>query len=247
VCYVRPHDPEVLAAKGVLVVVADGMGGHVGGEVASRMAVEAVHRAYYEDHGEPLAALEQAILGANGEIYRASQCDSRLTGMGTTCTALAVRSDGAACAHVGDTRVYLVRLGRIYAMTQDHSSVQRMVDLGLLTSDEARHHADKNVLLRAVGTHPDVEISTWSQMFPIEAGDRFVVCSDGLYVLVEDAEIQAQVMAADRPATACTGLVQLALERGGQDNITVAVLEVAPPTAGPGGSVRQTRDMRTAP
>jgi len=240
--FVRPHDPAVVAAKGVLLVVADGMGGHSGGEVASRIAVEAVRRAYYENGAEPAEALAHAVARANGEIYEAARQNPRLAGMGTTCTALAIRADGAACAHVGDSRIYLVRRGRIYAMTADHSSVQQMVDLGLLTPDQARHHADKNVLLRAVGTHPEVEVATWNDLFPVEPGDRFVVCSDGLYTLVEDTEIEALVLA-QRPATACRRLVQLALDRGGYDNITVAVLEVSPPAATPGRSVRDTRDL----
>lgn len=229
--FVEPHDPAVLGAKGLLLLVADGMGGHSAGEVASRLAVDAVHRAYYAAPGDPAASLEEAFHEANREIHEAARRDHRLAGMGTTCTALVVRHDQATCAHVGDTRLYLVRDDRMYLMTEDHSAVRAMVSSGLLTPGEARRHADRNVILRALGTHPDVEVTTWSDPFPCRANDSFLLCSDGLHDPLTDDEIR-QIVVAHPDRSGCEALVQLARSRGGPDNITVALATLA----APGGS-----------
>jgi PPM family protein phosphatase len=221
--YVQPEDPEVLSLKGVLVVVADGMGGHSAGEVASRLAVEVVTRAYYEDRDDPRTALENAFHEANHEIHKAAEKDASKTGMGTTCTALVLQDGTAISAHVGDSRLYLVREGSIYLMTEDHSAVMEMVKAGLITLEQARHHPEKNVILRAMGSHPEVEVTTWQEPFPVRAGDRFLLCSDGLYDLVEDEEIK-QIVMLSAPPTACDNLIALAKERGGHDNITVGIV-----------------------
>lgn len=220
---VRPDHPGLMASKGLLVVIADGMGGHNGGEVASRIAVEAVPRAYYTNSGAPGEALARAVAQANRAIYRTAREDARFDGMGTTCTALAILDGEAVCAHVGDTRVYLVRDAQAYTMIEDHSSVRAMEVQGAIDHQQARRHADRHVLLRAVGTHPDVEVSSWQQSFPVRAGDRFVVCTDGLYTLVADEEL-GQIVSGGDPEHACAQLVALAKERGGDDNITVAVI-----------------------
>jgi serine/threonine protein phosphatase PrpC len=221
--YVQPEDPEVLSHKGVLVVVADGMGGHSAGEVASRLAVEVVTRAYYEDSDDPRTALENAFHEANHEIHKAAEKDASKTGMGTTCTALVLQNGTAISAHVGDSRLYLVREDSIYLMTEDHSAVMEMVKAGLITLEQARHHPEKNVILRAMGSHPEVEVTTWQEPFPVRAGDHFLLCSDGLYDLVEDEEIKQLVMLS-APPTACENLIALAKERGGHDNITVGIV-----------------------
>jgi protein phosphatase len=148
--------------------------------------------------------------------------------MGTTCTALVLRNGSALSAHVGDSRLYLVRNGDIYLMTEDHSAVMEMVKQGWISLSDARHHPDKNVILRAMGSHPDVEVSTWQEPFPLKADDRFLLCSDGLYDLVEDEEIKQIVLASD-PQNACENLVALAKERGGHDNITVTIASLKQP------------------
>lgn len=206
-----------------LLVVADGMGGHAAGEVASRLAVEVISQVYSETAIEP--ALENAFHAANREIYQAATQNRELQGMGTTCTALMIRKGLAYSAHVGDSRLYLVRGGQIYLMSEDHSAVMEMVRRGLITLATARHHEDKNVILRALGTQPKVAVSVWSKPFPVQAGDQFVLCSDGLYDLVEDEEIKQTVFRA-APKVACEHLISLALQRGGHDNITVGVLGV---------------------
>jgi len=223
--YIRPDDPELLRSKGLLVVVADGMGGHSAGEVASRLAVDVVTRAYYEDGGDPRSALEKAFHEANHEIHQAAEKDASKNGMGTTCTALVLQNGTAISAHVGDSRLYLVREGSIYLMTEDHSAVMEMVKAGLITLEQARHHPEKNVILRAMGSHPEVEVTTWQEPFPVRAGDRFLLCSDGLYDLVEDEEIKGIVMLG-APQTACESLIALAKERGGHDNITVGIVSL---------------------
>jgi len=241
--FIKPNDPALLSAKGLLLIVADGMGGHLGGEVASRMAVELISRAYYEDESDAVRALRKALEEANRRIYEASLADDALVGMGTTCTALALVGGTAFVAHVGDSRLYLVRNGDIYLMTEDHSAVMELVKQGIITMDEARHHADKNIILRALGTHPQVEVSMWEEPLSIRAGDRYLLCSDGLYDLVEDSEIRQGVASARDPLEACENLIALAKERGGHDNITVAVVSIEPEGSLKEASLRPTREV----
>src|SRR5437870_6664275 len=238
--YIQPDDPEVLASKGLLILVADGMGGHSAGEVASRMAVEVITRTYYEDGGDPQTALKKAFREANRAIHKTAEKDESKTGMGTTCTALVLQNGTAISAHVGDSRLYLVRDGAIYLMTEDHSAVMEMVKAGLLTLEQARHHPDKNVILRAMGSHPEVEVTTWQEPFPVRAGDSFLLCSDGLYDLVEDEEIKQIVMLGD-PQPACENLIALAKERGGHDNITVGIVSLKPEGEATSSPVPETR------
>lgn len=223
--FVAPAAAEAREAKGVLAVVADGMGGHSAGEVASRTAVETISRVYYASAQAAEAALGEAFEAANRAIYEAAGRDASLRGMGTTCTALVVKDRKAFAAHIGDSRLYLVRGGQIYLMSEDHSMVREMVRRGVLTPDEARRHAEKNVILRALGTQPVAQPATWEAPLAVRAEDRFVLCSDGLSDLVEDEEIRQSAVTL-APDAACARLVALAKERGGHDNITVAVVEL---------------------
>jgi PPM family protein phosphatase len=225
-CIVRPADAAVLADRGVLAIVADGMGGHSAGEVASRMAVDVIRRRYYEEAGGPYDALRSALQAANAAIFQRAGEDPELNGMGTTCVALALCSDQACVASVGDSRLYLARGGRIYQMTMDDSAVGDMVTRGVISRDEARHHQDRNVILRALGTHESVDIFSWQQPFPMREGDIFVLCSDGLTDLVADQEI-LETAESLHEADACRALVDKARKRGGFDNITVAILRLA--------------------
>jgi protein phosphatase len=220
--FIQPADPHVLLKKGSLFVVADGMGGHSAGEVASQMAVELISRIYYESRGDPISSLKRAFREANRQIYRAARKDPSLKGMGTTCTALVLQDGSAILAHIGDSRLYLIRNGEIYLMSEDHSAIMQMVRLGLISPEEARHHPSKNIILRALGNSPKAEISLWEEPLPVRAGDTFLLCSDGLYDLVEDEEIKQIALGAD-PRSACEQLVALAKERGGHDNITVCI------------------------
>lgn len=221
---------KTAATRGVLIIVADGMGGHASGEVASEIAVETVCREYFASGAEPENSLRAALETANRAIYDAARKDGSKKGMGTTCTSLVLLSGSAVSAHVGDSRLYLVRGGGIYLMSEDHSAVMELVRQGLLTAAEARHHENKNLITRALGLHPSVEVSTWNEPFPLRDDDRFLLCSDGLYDLVEDDEILQGVLS-NLPQQACIELINLAKQRGGHDNISVAVVHVEPSKA----------------
>jgi PPM family protein phosphatase len=214
--------------RGVLLVVADGMGGHEAGEVASQAAVEVIENEYREARGTPGEVLEAAFRRAHTEILRLAAADSSMTGMGTTCTALAIVDGLAWAAHVGDSRLYLVRGSRIYQLSEDHTQCMELVRKGLMTLAEAQHHDDRNVLARAMGTRRELALMTWKEPMRVQAGDSFVLCSDGLYDMVTDTEIRDVVRSSD-PETACRKLVGLARERGGYDNVTVAIATIPGP------------------
>jgi protein phosphatase len=243
--FVRPSDEGLLQKKGVLLVVADGMGGHSAGEVASGLAAELVPRLYFDLAGGPRDALKAAVEEANRRIHAASLEDESKRGMGTTCTALVLLGGQAYVAHVGDSRLYMLRGGKVYLLTEDHSAVMEMVKLGLITLEQARHHEDKNVILRALGTAPEVEV-TMLEPFSVRLGDRYLLCSDGLYDLVADDEIEREMAAAEEIQAACERLITLAKARGGHDNITVGIAAVVPPDGGGarGLDLRATREWR---
>jgi protein phosphatase len=221
-----------------LFVVCDGMGGHAGGETASRVASESVERellAARDRAGSPFAqqapleqaqladALRGAIQAACAAVYRASLADADLQGMGTTLVALLVRGDVALVGHVGDSRAYLVRDGDVAQLTEDHSLVNEQVRAGLLSADEARYSRLRNIITRSVGFEEDVVVDLVG--LETKKGDRFVLCSDGLSNLVEADEIGGVLLHARSPESACGELVAIANDRGGDDNITVVVAE----------------------
>jgi len=222
---VMPSDPGILDRKGVLVMVADGMGGYLAGEVASRFAVETVARTYYASEAEPREALIAAFHEANGAIYRFSATREELNGMGTTCTALVIQRGEAHSAHVGDSRLYLIRSNSIYQLTEDHSVVKELIKQGALTTEAARRHADRHIILRALGSRSTIEVASAEHPLPVRAGDSFVLCSDGLHNPLTDQEILRATESQDASA-ACEALVATARERGGHDNITVAIARV---------------------
>src|SRR5262249_25152408 len=160
-------------------VVADGMGGCQAGEVASRLAVEIIAEAYYASTRTPIVALMEAFQQANRQIHYLSLVRSGLNGMGTTCTALVLQGRQAYSAHVGDSRLYVIRSSSIYQMTEDHSVARELMRRGALTAEDARRQPDRNLLLRALGSRSTVEVATWEQPLPVHSGDCFVLCSDG--------------------------------------------------------------------
>jgi serine/threonine protein phosphatase PrpC len=222
--FTRPSDDRVLGTHGVIALVCDGMGGCKGGEVASTMACEKIPKAYFAGDGPAPAALRAALEAANAEIYQAAQVQPDLHGMGTTAVAFAITRSHGWLAYVGDSRLYLIRRGQIYRMSEDHSMVFEMVHKGLLTPEEARNHQDRNVLSRALGSRPQVEVSCWEEPFPIQPGDRFLLCSDGLHDLVTDAKMLELANSGELGA-ATERLVRTANENGGHDNISVILLE----------------------
>ena len=222
--YVIPKDSQVMAKKGALFIVADGMGGHAAGEVASEIAVDTVSNAYYQDDSEDVAtSLEHAIKRANALIHQRAAENMLRSGMGTTCVAAVLRGSVAYIANVGDSRAYFVRNGQVKQISQDHSWVAEQVRAGLLTDDQARTHAQRNVITRCLGTQADVEIDVFTEQ--LEEGDSFVLCTDGLSGLVSDDEIR-RIIDQYVPQESVYHLIERANENGGPDNITAIVIRV---------------------
>ena len=242
---VRPTGTAALGQRGLLAVVCDGMGGHAAGETASGMAVEVVARCYANGGDDPGAALAHAVQRANHDVYEAAHRDRALAGMGTTCTAVVLRGGRAWCAHVGDSRCYLLRDRQLYLMTEDHSAVMQLVRERSLSRDDARHHPDRNVVSRAIGSQRQVEVSVWPRPFVMRPGDRLLLSTDGLHDLLDEAEL-CSAAAVDPPQQACRRLVELARERGAPDNVSVIVLEL--PARRPASvSAGPTRDVPVLP
>lgn len=223
-CVVLPAG-ESAAARGVLVLVADGMGGHAAGEVAAAIAADTVRRICYELHGSPDVVLKVAFAAANEAIWRRSAADPACAGMGTTCTALALYEDAAFLAHIGDSRAYLLRGSRLRQISEDHSLVAQRVRDGRLTPEQAAKSPQRHIILRALGIEPVAEPAVWPQGLPLRPGDVFVLCSDGLSELVDDTAISA-LIGRLAPSEACAALVGAALAAGGIDNVSVAVLAI---------------------
>jgi protein phosphatase len=219
------EDRYALAPDLGLYLVADGMGGHTAGQVASEMAAEAALRAVRTLQGASASLAEKlryAVTSANREIYQTGRQQPELAGMGTTLVSVLVLEGRAALAHVGDSRAYLVRGGRIRQLTDDHSVVGELLRRREISEDAAREHPHRHVLTRALGVRPVVEPDL-AELSP-EPDDVFVLCSDGLTVHVEDDEIAEHVVGAADPDACVETLVDLANARGGDDNITVLVL-----------------------
>ena len=221
-----------------LFVVADGMGGHAGGDVASRLAVETVARTVREARENPDGPFEvrsplpesplpdllrRAVECSCAAIYRRAQEDPELAGMGTTVTALLLRGTDAFFAHVGDSRAYLIRGDLVQQISEDHSFVNEQVKAGVITAEEARFSRYKNIITRSVGFEAEVLVDLMGLV--AEPGDSFVLCSDGLANLVDDEEIAACVRALPLDEVP-QALIDLANERGGDDNITVVAVEL---------------------
>jgi serine/threonine protein phosphatase PrpC len=222
--YVIPKDQQVMAKKGALFIVADGMGGHAAGEVASEIAVDTVSNVYYQDDSDDVAySLLHAIKRANALIHQRAAENMLRSGMGTTCVAAVLRGNMAYIANIGDSRAYIVRGGQVKQVSQDHSWVAEQVRAGLLTEDQARTHAQRNVITRCLGTQADVEIDVFPEQ--IEDKDALVLCSDGLSGLVSDDEIR-RIVDQSGPQDSVYHLVQRANENGGPDNITAIVVSV---------------------
>jgi protein phosphatase len=226
--------------RGLLVLVADGMGGHEAGEVASQAAVELIEKEYRRSKGTPGEALAGAFRVANRRILELAAANASMGGMGTTCTALAIVGWKAWAAHVGDSRLYLVRGAGIYQLSEDHTQCMQLVRKGILSLEEARRREDRNVLVHALGTRSELVLMTWPAPMTVKAGDWFVLCSDGLHELVNREEIRAAVKDG-APQYACNRLVQMARDRGGYDNITIAIAAI-PGALDVPASVKVTRE-----
>jgi protein phosphatase len=221
-----PEDAAERERRGALLVVADGMGGAVAGERASRLAVEALLRSYSTAPGlDPLADLKGAVEAANQAVHAESLTSQSLLGMGTTCTAVVVLGADTLLAHVGDSRAYLVRGDQVRQLTSDHSLVAHLVERGQLTPEQARSDPRRNVVTRSVGVGPRVEVDAARLPGVLQPGDTLLLCSDGLHGSVEDEELAGLAGGADLEE-ACARLVELANQRGGPDNITLILARV---------------------
>jgi serine/threonine protein phosphatase PrpC len=222
--YVIPKDEQVMLKKGALFIVADGMGGHAAGEVASEIAVDTVSNVYYQDDSDDVAvSLLHAIRRANASIYQRAAENMLRTGMGTTCVAAVLRGNMAYIANVGDSRAYLLRGSQVKQISQDHSWVAEQVRAGLLTEDQARTHAQRNVITRCLGTQAEVDIDVFQE--ELNDGDSFVLCSDGLSGLISDEELR-RIVDQYLPQESVYHLVERANLNGGPDNITAIVVRI---------------------
>jgi protein phosphatase len=226
---VRDHNEDYFSCtaigESVLFVVADGMGGHDAGEVASKLAVETVCKeighSMKRDH-DPLKLIERALQKANGEVVR--EGTSKGSNMGTTLNAALVIHDTAYVASVGDSRVYWIENGSIRQITEDHSLVAKLVSVGKLSREEARNHPKSNLLYRTIGSEPTIKVDTFQ--VGLKKGGSLLLCTDGLWGEVADDEIYRVCSAEKNVKSACVRLIRLAKENGGRDNITAVVVKV---------------------
>lgn len=238
----RQHneDSYLVQEKARLYLVADGMGGHAAGEIASRIAVDSIcdfieqtdeedgtwPHGYDDQLSRTTNRLIAAVRIANGRVIEAMKKDARLRGMGTTVVASMYDGDKLSVAHVGDSRAYLIRDGAISRLTDDHSWVFEQVKAGMLSEEEAERHPFRNVITRALGganaVAPDASEVT------LRAGDQVLLCSDGLSGMVSEPEIMRIVAEAPTAEVACRNLIDAANQRGGHDNITAVVIRVVP-------------------
>lgn len=230
---VRDHNEDFVAIeipgdaarrlKGALYLVADGMGGYQAGEVASQQATEVLIAEYYADADNLKidASLTRAVHKANGVVHEMAQANLQLSGMGTTLVAAVVRDTEVHVANVGDSRAYLLRGGQLVQITTDHSFVQEQIEAGIITAEAARTHPQRNVITRALGHKPQVEVDTFEG--ELAPGDALLLCSDGLSGPLRDKELAA-ILQRYPPQQAIVRLIEMANERGGPDNISAVVL-----------------------
>ncbi|MHB8680733.1 MAG: Stp1/IreP family PP2C-type Ser/Thr phosphatase, partial [Acidimicrobiales bacterium] len=223
---VRALNEDLALETLTLFAVADGMGGHAGGEVAARTAIEALQQEFARQPS--IDGLVTAVRRANQSVWDRSHEDPDLRGMGTTLTAAALVAtddgDRLVLANVGDSRSYRFHDGTLTQLTKDHSVAEELVERGELSEAEAAVHPHRHILTRALGVAPDVEVDVW-QVTP-EAGDRFLLCSDGLSNEISTRRMTSVLSSTPDPQQAAETLVRMANEHGGNDNVTVVVLDV---------------------
>lgn len=230
---VRQNNEDVFAELPDLgfYILADGMGGHKAGEVASREAVETLSkylqkgfRGKKKDLESSIDTIRQAIVTVNSHVYSLSRKDPDLKGMGTTLCLLHVHEEGVIYAHIGDSRIYRFRKGNLQLLTKDHSLLRELVDLGQIQESQVKDFHYKNIITRAIGTEPYVEPSIEKGEFM--ASDIYVLCSDGLSDLLSLEEIQQELVEAKELSDAATSLVSLSKMKGGHDNVTLLLVEL---------------------
>ncbi|MEO7003108.1 MAG: Stp1/IreP family PP2C-type Ser/Thr phosphatase [Ktedonobacterales bacterium] len=229
-----PPERDVFDDKGALFIVCDGMGGHAAGEVAAELGVGTISEVYYASRGEDvISSVAHAVKAANEAIYARASQNPEMAGMGTTCVTLIVSGGRAYIVNIGDSRAYLIRDGKMRQVTQDHSWVAEQVRMGLLTEEQARVHAHRNVITRSLGTQPTITADLFVET--LHDGDRILICSDGLHGYVDEAAIEREVLSPVTPDVATRDLIDMANANGGPDNISAIVVDIleAPEVAGP--------------
>ncbi len=214
---------ELSSQDALLAVVADGMGGHNAGEIASSEAINAIKDVAQKNESDAKEMLIEAINAANSVVYKMSQDQQTLFGMGTTITACLISDTKVTAAQVGDSRLYLIRDNMILQITKDHSLVEMLIENGTITKEDAKHHPQKNVITRAIGTDSTVEADIYE--FSIDVGDIILLCSDGLVNMVEDEKILSIIKKTRNFENTADKLVHEAENAGGNDNITVILIK----------------------
>lgn len=227
--YVAYHAPEdgSVPKKGILLALADGMGGRRGGAIASRLAVDVITEAYYGDPSSDIpASLKNAMIEANRKVITRGEEDRNLQGMGTTLVAVVLKKDRMYCVHVGDSRGYRIYDNEISQFTEDDSIVAGLVKAGYISAEEAPSYPGSNIITKAIGIDPDLKVKDPQMDKKIRAGQYILLCCDGLYKDVPNEEILDTFRKLREPGEICNHLVKKALDKGGDDNITVLVARI---------------------
>jgi protein phosphatase len=238
----RSANEDAYLAESPLFVIADGMGGHIAGDVASSTAIETISAHKQDITPADPQTLAQLVHEANAAVWSKAQSDPALSGMGTTCTLVYVDDGRAHVAHVGDSRAYRLREGELERLTEDHTLVARMVKEGKLRPEDADHHPQRSIITRALGI--DSEISVDLTAVELDEGDRLLLCSDGLTSMVPEQEIVDTLSTQPDAQAAADSLVEAANRAGGEDNVTVLVVDAGGSSEAGAGRDRQPQDPR---
>lgn len=213
--------------KGILLALADGMGGHAGGSMASKITIDALMQTYYEDNRSSIPdSLEKSFLAANRKVMEKGQSSLDLQGLGSTLTAVVFRSDEMYYAHVGDSRGYSIYQDEILHFTEDHSFVANLVKAGIISDEESLTHPESNILTKAIGFDEDLIVDVSAEAVKIKKDQYVLLCCDGLYKVVPDHEILSTVHEFKKPSVISKKLIEKANDNGGPDNITVVVARI---------------------
>ncbi len=241
---VRPHNEDCVSfivtpgrrracSNTVLGIVADGMGGHAAGEIASEIAVDTCLRRFRSGAGKARTWIRKTILSADASVRKAAAQSPDLQGMGTTLAILLMTEGRLFTGHVGDCRIYALRNGELKLLTRDHSLVETLVARGELSASAVRQHPQKNIVLQAIGTGTEIVPDIAPQGRRLAAGDRYLICSDGLTDALADDAIAACLRNVDGAAEACDVLCHKALKAGARDNVSIGVFDVHPDASAP--------------